>query len=115
VTIRDIARIGEMLDVLLSAGANRVGSIGFTVSDLDRKLDGARTEAVRDAFRRARLYAEAAGVTLGRVIAMNEADAIPPRPPVPYARAAMEAAAMPIEAGSQTASASVTVTFELKP
>ena len=72
VIIRDIAKTGAVLDALLSSGANRAGSIQFIVSDLDTKLDGARALAVKDATRKARLYAESAGVGLGRILSIDE-------------------------------------------
>lgn len=113
VTIRDIARTGAVLDTLVSAGANRMGQIRFLVGDLDRKLDGARIEAVKDARRKAGLYAEGAGLRLGRILSIAEPGTAAPRPPVPFAAARLEARAIPIEAGSQSTSTRVTVVFEL--
>lgn len=113
VTIRDIARTGALLDTLVASGANRMGQIRFLVSDLDRKLDAARIEAVKDARRKAELYAEGAGLRLGRILSIAEPGTAAPRPPVPFAAARLEARAMPIEAGSQSASTRVTIVFEL--
>ncbi len=114
VTIRDITRTGAVLDTLVASGANRMGQIRFLVSDLDRKLDGARIEAVKDARRKAELYAEGAGMRLGRVLSVAEPGTERTRPPVPFAAAArFEARAMPIETGSHSVPVSVTVVFEL--
>jgi len=114
VIIRDIAKTGAVLDALLSSGANRAGSIQFIVSDLDTKLDGARALAVKDATRKAKLYAESAGVKLGRILSIDETGGQRPRPPVAYARKeAFESAPVPIEAGTQSGSAAVTMVFAI--
>ena len=68
VRVREIARLGEMIDALAGAGANRLYGIGFEVSEPRAALDAARREAVADARAKAELYAEAAGVTLGPVM-----------------------------------------------
>lgn len=67
---------------------------------------------MKDARSKAERVAEAAGVRLGRVVAVNEMQlAAPPRRLAAFA--ATRAAAVPVEAGSDEVLAHVTVTFEI--
>ena len=72
VVVRDLASLGELIDALAGAGANRLYGIGFEVSEPRPSVDAARREAVADARAKAELYAEAAGVTLGPVVTIRE-------------------------------------------
>jgi uncharacterized protein YggE len=112
VTARDLGRLGEVLDRLVTLGANQVHGLAFEVSKAETLKDDARREAMANAHRRAKLYAEAAGASVGEVVAIAEdAAAVAPRP---YAMGRMAASAVPIEAGSVELSARVTVTWSLK-
>jgi len=77
---RKIDQLGELLDAVVRSGSNRIGGMSFGNSDEDRRRDEARTLAVADARHRAKLYADAAGLQLGRVVSITEAGAPPPRP-----------------------------------
>lgn len=118
VRVRDLARLGGLLDAMVRDGANDVSGVTFLVSDADRLRDEARKAAIADAIRKARLYAEAAGVQLGRVLSISEQD-MGPRPVMMMARAefkAMDSAPpAPIEAGESTLDIRVNVTWELQP
>lgn len=114
-TIRDLTKMGDILDSAVTLGATDVGGISFSVSDADKRLDEARRAAIEDAQRKAALLAEAAGAKLGPVQSISENSYAPP--PRPYfARAvAMEAApALPVEAGEQSLSVTVSVTWKLE-
>ena len=114
VRVRDIARAGELIDRAVSLGVNQNTSITFANDDTDAVLAQARTRAVEDAMARARTLAEAAGVSLGRVLEITEqADSAAPLPITEkaYARAADAA---PVEAGENAYRVQVTVTFELR-
>jgi uncharacterized protein YggE len=110
-TLRDIGRVGEILDVLTQAGATDIGGVSFGLSESSKLLDQARMLAFADAKRKAELYAQAAGLQLGRAISIDEDAAPPPR----AYRAAQAAAAssVPIEPGEETLRVGVTVSFEL--
>lgn len=114
VRVRQLDRLGEVLDQVVTVGANRIHGIGFEVADADRRLDEARAEAVRDARRKAEIYAEAAGLRLLRIVTISEAS--PDAPPRPLATRAMMAdaeAAVPIEPGEQTLRVRVDITWEI--
>ncbi|PWB72865.1 MAG: hypothetical protein C3F07_10615 [Anaerolineales bacterium] len=116
VTIRDLDKLGELLDTVIAAGANTVNSIQFDVADKEAALKQARAEAVKDAEAQAKELAAAAGVSLGQVqsIGFNES--------VPYpvfngkgggGGAAVEAA-VPIQPGQLTLSVTVSMTYSIK-
>ena len=111
--LRDVSKVGEALDALVSGGANRAGGVQFVVSDADERLDSARKEAVAQARARAELYAGAAGVKLGDISSIREGVDAPVHMPM-YAEARMASDAVPVAAGEQELSVSVTITWELK-
>ncbi|NBN63314.1 DUF541 domain-containing protein [Microvirga tunisiensis] len=112
IKVRDLSKLGGLLDTMVSSGANAIGGVSFMVSDGDKRSDDARKAAVADARRKAELYAAAGGVKLGKVLSITEGGSAMPQPM--YRMAAMSAeAAPPMLAGEETLSASVTVVFEL--
>ena len=112
VKIRQIGKVGEILDRLITAGATDVGNISFLVSDPSKALDQAQA-AITDARRKAEVYAEA-GLRLGRVIWITEDSGF--APPIPMqargASAAM-AAPVPINPGEDTLRVRATVGFDI--
>ena len=112
ITVRDINRLGEVLDRAVTLGANQVGGIEFRVSQAEKLKDDARREAIANARRRAELFATAVGVKLGRVLQIEEVGEEGPRP-APYTRV-LKAEAVPIERGTETLEAKVSVTWELE-
>lgn len=112
VLVRDLDKLGDILDRLIGAGANQTAGLSFEVSTAETALDEARKQAVANARRRADLYAAAAGAEVGEVLTITEgAGAAPPQPV--FARA-MKAEAVPIERGTETLEATVTITWVLK-
>ena len=115
VTVRDLAKLGELLDTVITAGANTVNSIQFDVADKTEALKQARAEAVKNAAAHAQELADAAGVRLGEVQTITYYDSAPY--PVFDGKggggAAVEAA-VPIQPGQLTFTVTVTVTYEIK-
>ncbi len=115
VKVRQLERLGEILDKVVTLGANRIGGIAFSVDDPAALQDAARKRAVQNAIRKARLYAEAAGAKLGKVMKISEgASHRPPRPVLARAALRSDAAAAPIEPGEATLQVRVDVTWELE-
>lgn len=115
VTRDDPAAAGKFLQAAVDAGANSVSGLSFTVSDPTRGRDAALQSAYADARAKAEVLARAAGRTLGRAITIAESGGV--RPPVPYAfeaKAMGRSAEVPIEAGTEEVSFSVSVVFELR-
>jgi uncharacterized protein YggE len=114
---RKLGEFGQVIDTLVSAGANQVGGPGFQIDNPDEALDEARSEAVAKARTRANLYARAAGLKVLRILSISEAGGYAPQPQMMNTRAmaADAGGAAPVAAGEVVLSASVTVQFELAP
>jgi uncharacterized protein YggE len=112
VHLRDIAKLANLIDAMVGAGANDIGGISFTVSNASKLLDDAREQAVADARRKAEIYAKAAGVTLGAPLAISEEGA---PVPIPYRKMAVGmAASAPVAPGEETLHVSVSVSWAIK-
>jgi uncharacterized protein len=111
VKIRQISKVGDILDALIAAGATDAGSVQFLHSDPSKALDQARQAAMTDARRKAELYAQAAGQKLGGVAWIAEEPvAVSPSPGIVRAYAAPPS--VPIAAGEDTLQVRITVGFE---
>lgn len=114
VRVRDLAKLGAIIDQSVTSGVNQGGDIRFTNDDPAKALEEARIEAVKDATAKAKTLAEAAGVKLGRVIEITEGAADPGPQPLMRMQMAKEASdAVPVEAGENSYSVNVTVTFAI--
>jgi uncharacterized protein YggE len=109
-TIRDVTRLGEILDKAVTAGANSVNGIHFGVANSSALLDDARKAAFADAKRKAELYASEAGVKLAGIASLEETSANP----APFAvSGGLERANVPIEAGESKLGIGVRVRFDI--
>ncbi|MGQ7792967.1 SIMPL domain-containing protein [Faunimonas sp. B44] len=115
IRIRDIAKVGETLDRAVRLGANTLSGPAFTLADPDAIEKEARRKAVEDARARAELYASAAGVALGDVIAIDDRATVRPfaAPAARMMKAEAFDAAMPVEGGELTTTAEVSMTFAI--
>jgi hypothetical protein len=77
IQLRELGRLGELLEAALSRGANSVQGVSYSVEDPSDALDVARVEALEDARAQAAQMAADAGVLLGDVIAIGEPGAYP--------------------------------------
>lgn len=116
VRIRDLARLGAILDQTVTLGANQSGGIRFTNDKPEAAISEARKKAVEDGIARARELTAAAGIDIGKVLEISETSFRPQ--PVPMMRAAMAKdfapEAVPVAAGENSYSVTVTMTFALK-
>ena len=113
VKLRDVAKVANIVDVLVGAGANELGGINFMVSQASKLLDDAREKAIADARRKAEIYAKAAGVALGEPLNISEEGGS--GPPVFRSKMAPMAAGAPVAQGEETLSVSVSVSWAIKP
>lgn len=113
--VRNLPNVGRVIDSAVAAGGNTVNGISFGFADPDAQLDAARREAAQNARRRADLYAQAFGLRVHRVIAINEGGGYSPPMPMPMmARMEADGAATPVSPGEVTTSINVNVTYELR-
>ncbi len=117
VTVRDLAKLGDLLDDAIAAGANTINSVTFDVADKTEALKEARKLAVEAASAQALELADAAGVSLGDVASIAYFDSMPY--PVFEGKGmggggAEAALAVPINPGTMQLSVSVQVAFEIR-
>jgi hypothetical protein len=113
VTVRDLDKAGDVIDVATARGATDVNGISFEIADPAKALDNARAAAVIAARASATAMAAAAHVTLGAVLSISDASAPSPIYYGAAAAAPMADVKTPVQPGTQDVSASVTVVFEL--
>jgi len=116
VRIRDLERLGEILDAVVRDGANKFEGLRFSVIDPGPLLEQARKAAAADALRTAQLYAEALGIGLGPVrrIAENDREAQPMMIRAEAMRAADRAQNVPVASGEVRYSSTVNITWLLE-
>ncbi|WP_238365303.1 SIMPL domain-containing protein [Mesobacterium pallidum] len=112
--IRDLDGLGGVLDTLVrEAGANTLNGLSFGLSDPAPLMDEARRDAVAEARHRAEVLAEAAGVTLGKLVSIQDGGGGMPYPVAAPMMEARSAGAVPVAAGEVTVNANVTMTWEI--
>lgn len=115
VRVRDLAKLGAIMDESVTLGVNEGGNVTFTNDKPGEALKAARRDAVKDAMEKAKTLADAAGVTLGRIIEISEMANAPQ--PMPYAVREMAMAkaadAVPVAAGENSYSVTVNVTYAI--
>jgi len=117
VTIRDLDKVGDLLDTVVAAGANTVNSIQFDVADKDDVLKAARADAMKTAASQAQELADAAGLQLGEIQSIEFYDSVPY--PVFEGKGGggggdVAAAAVPIQPGQLTFTVTVNVKYAIK-
>jgi uncharacterized protein YggE len=112
ITVRDIKKLGDLLDQAITLGANQMNRIAYEVSNAETLKDEARKLAMENARRRAQLYATAAGAQLGPVLRISE-NVAEGGPIFPKAgRVAMQS--VPVEVGTEMLEVEVHVTYALR-
>lgn len=115
--IRDLAKLGDIIDQAVTLGVNQGGDITFVKDDIAAQLDEARRKAMENAIAKAKTLTAAAGVTTGRILEISEQSFQPQ--PIPMMRTEMAMAkgasdSVPVAAGENAYRVNVTVTFEIK-
>ena len=115
IVVHDTALASDVIDTAISAGANELTSLTFTVADDTALIREARTLAVRQAQETASLLAGAAGCKIGEAITIIEKSDAGGINMMNYAPAAMSAKiATPISSGKIEVSSTVTITYALQ-
>ena len=115
VTVRDLDKLGGLLDELVAGGANNFYGLSFGLQDPMPSRNQALGMAVARARAKAQLLAAAAGVELGQLLDMREAGAVSYAPQPMMRAMAMEMDAAPISTGEVSTGATVTLVYEIKP
>jgi uncharacterized protein len=115
VRVRDVGKLGALLQGAVGAGGNELSSLAYDFADRGPLLDRARAEAVADAKRKAEAIAAAAGIQLSRIVRIEEGGADNGFNPQPRMMARAAKADVPVEAGTQEVTAEVTITWDIAP
>ncbi len=114
VTVRDLTKLGDLLDGSVQAGANNISNISFDVADKTAALSQARLAAVAEARKQADELTGATGVSLGEVQTISYNDITPPMT-LQYARVdAAAVSSVPVQSGSMQISTTVTIVYTIK-
>lgn len=113
VRVRELAKLGSVLDKAVTVGANTINGVSFSVADPSKLYDEARKAAFADAKAKAELYAGVAGTELGAIRNINETQGMgSPQPYMMKVAADSAGAAVPIEGGELSYSINVQVTWD---
>ena len=114
IKVRDVSRLGKVLDALVASGANQVNGPSFEIDEPEAVYDEARRAALDKARKRADMYAESLGLKVKRIVSVSEGGGFQPPQPMMMKAMAMDAReSSPVSPGETTLSASLDVVFEL--
>ena len=116
VRVRDVAKVGDVVDAVLASGANTIHSLDFSIRDTDGLRRRALESAVKDAREKADVIAHALGKSIVGVHHVTENTGMfQPRHTNGMMMKSMDAAAesTPIDAGTMSLTADVHIDFIL--
>ncbi len=112
--VRDVSRLGKVLDALAAQGANQINGPSFEIDNPEPVYDEARIAALKKAQQRAETYARQLGLKVRRIVSISEGRSGGVRPVMMMAARAQSAAMdTPVSPGETTLSVNLDVTFEL--
>ena len=114
VKLREVAKMGKVLDALVASGANQVNGPSFGIDDPEPLYAQARLDALKQAQARADAYARALGLKVRRIISISEGSTGGIRPVPMLAMAKMaDAESTPVAIGETSVSVNLDMAFEL--
>jgi len=114
VKIRDMEKIGDIIQGATDAGANQIGNLQFTIDKQDELKKQAREQAIEKAKAKAKELASQLGVSLVRITNFSESSVYPPF--FGFDEAAMGKGggeALQIETGENKIEVTVYITYEI--
>lgn len=116
VKMRDLTKIGDIIQGATEAGANDVGNLQFTVDNEDALKEEARAKAIKEAKNKAETLAGQLGIRLVKIINFSESGDFP----MPYYIASvkegsgMGGGAPDIQTGENKISVTVSLTYRIR-
>ncbi len=115
VKTENLEQVGPMIDALIAAGLNNINQVQFSVKDPKSAQESARSEAIKDARKKAQNMAKAAGVELGDLQSLSESGGYSPQPQYRLEMSmAADAAPTPVAPGEQNISVTVNMVYAIK-
>ena len=114
IKVRNLARLGQVLDALAAQGANQINGPSFAIDQPEPLYQQARLDALRQARTQADTYASALGLKVRRVISLSEGNHTQAPMPLMAMRSAAKAEMdTPIAAGQSSVQVQLDVVYEL--
>ncbi|MBE0686490.1 MAG: SIMPL domain-containing protein [Anaerolineaceae bacterium] len=116
VKVRDLNRLGEILDAVVRSGANQINGISFDIEDRKQAESEARRLAIQDATEKALELAGLAGIELGELQNISVYSSGNPQPVYDAKGGGYSAgvSAAPISSGQMIISADANLVYGLK-
>ena len=119
VKVRDLEKVDDLLEGVIAAGANEVGSVSFSVDDEKKVMAEARKKAIEDAQKKAQALARDLGIRLKKIVGFSESGGgYPIYMRGMQAKSADFEGAAPmtpaVEPGEQEVSSNVTIIYEFR-
>jgi uncharacterized protein YggE len=113
VTIRDLNKVGQILDQAVQAGANDVSGVTFAIENPSKLQADALGQAVSDAQNRATALAQSSGVQLDNVIDITQMTGSSPVPVIASAAQLANNTSVPIQPGLVEVHLQIQVSFAI--
>lgn len=116
VKIRDLSKVGNVIEGATERGSNEISSLQFTNEDLEKTKVDARKLAIDDAKEKAKTLVSQLGVKLGKIVSFNENFYTPiPMPTYKEAIGLGGGGTTPdIQTGENKISVTVSITYEIE-
>ena len=112
--VRDIAKLGKVLDALAAQGSNQINGPSFQIDQPEPVYDEARLAALKKAQARAETYAKSLGLKVRRIVSISEGGGGNFQPvPMMAMRAKSAEMDTQVSPGETTLSVNLDVVFEL--
>ncbi|MEA9564766.1 MULTISPECIES: SIMPL domain-containing protein [Xanthomonas] len=115
--VRDISKLGKVLDTLVAQGANDINGPSFSVDQPEAAYDEARVAALKKAQARAETYAKSLGLKVRRIVSISEGRSgggvVRPMMMAASMRSAKAEMDTQVAPGESTLSITLEATFEL--
>ncbi|MEA9580138.1 SIMPL domain-containing protein [Xanthomonas sp. WHRI 10064A] len=115
--VRDISKLGKVLDTLVAQGANDINGPSFSVDQPEEAYDEARVAALKKAQARAETYAKSLGLKVRRIVSISEGRSgggvVRPMMMAASMRSAKAEMDTQVAPGESTLSITLEATFEL--
>ncbi len=72
VKLRDLDKVSDVLDGVVSAGANQISKLSFEIDDPEALKTEARQKAIEDAKKKADELEDQLGINLGKIVSFSE-------------------------------------------
>jgi uncharacterized protein YggE len=113
VVASDLGSVGKLIDAAVSAGANNVQGLQFTLKDGTAAQTSALQQATKNAREKANALAQSLGVKVRRILSVEENGTSMPQPFTFRGGRAAETATTPVEPGGLDIQATVVMTVEM--